>query len=1297
MFRSLAAAEKAALAGEGGDFESQFCRDLQDEILSSSPSNAPERVFPFATTVTSSPSRRKANGDFDEGTVEQRLDATGDIVKPAEPAIIKSINPQPRPSSAPAAVGEDAASKTQGIVWKRIFRRNSNCCMRAFDEDGNELSVCKLSELEREKQAAMVAVGTMDLDDLTQKSAMSLTQENTPSAYHQFDIQRHIRDEYPSTATPDDTDTPPIPRTQNQASLPSKQHASTRTESTTAHTYEENDPRYIQLNFDPSSFVNADADADAEDEDEDGVSQDPSFAAPQIEHTNSYEPQTPAPPMNPFNRKGSVLKPSQMFGATQPSSVGRRVSPTSSRPSPDVYNDFSSPPKRSRLRSSPLAARNDVENDTSPLQSSVRHLLARSNSASTDLPSAIKPRTSGVQSFDGGLRMQRSGATHEPRPYRSMKESQERRNGFSQSDTDSDSDSSIDARSRKRLERERRIQQELSSIGRMPTSSRPSSASAVEIPSTSRRQNWQERCKGAAPPMRSSQEDAQSSRPSSAAFEVLSTSRRRSIQEEYVAQCEGKDARDTQQETQATQESINDTPPDDVVADSQAVPVKEDTVDDDDHSSDVAPASGIPDEDEPARPPVSEGQQSNDVHASTPPPNMVPIDRWIESRSEQDSVHGSVVTASPPEPPEPSLPLQELSMNQNNLRTPMITKNQLFSDGPETVPETSPPERTVMEQRSPQEERLRPMGEIANISFDANGVDDLADLPGFTQDVDFENAMRLRSSPEPPPRMPARRVSIARVSEATAISSIATTFTEVATAATIPSPAEVVQQAAPLVEEASCTDVPAEAGTLDQADNIAVPIEQQTSHIADQTAAVDGDDISATEGLDDTTDPIPAPASTKRTGLRTKSELKGPSRALRRSGSTSRGTTPSSGVSKQAPKTKAIAPPSTNRSSAASVSNPVAETSAPAPVDEVENATPANQPPAPTVPASLSTRSSKRKTASADKQSTPAPLLKRTLKRKSGPKIIDDSVAPTRSSKRQSIARDAKEDSEDPLALLTPAVAISRMSPSGALFANMAFAVSYQKREQEKDQVTKIIRENGGRILNDGFDTLFETLQPKELNAELTLSATNKLLGFSALIADEHSRKAKYMQALALGLPCISGQWVLSCVSKGVILDWSPFLLCAGQSSFLGNVMKSRVLPRYAATEANLETTLDARDKLLDGKSVLMVTGRGKADKRKPYVFLTRALGPSRIGQVGDLSEARTKLGSETWDLLYADSPHHTAAATVFGSENSSGGSKKRKRGPTTAEDSTPSPKRIRVIDDETMIQSLILGQIMEV
>ena len=202
----------------------------------------------------------------------------------------------------------------------------------------------------------------------------------------------------------------------------------------------------------------------------------------------------------------------------------------------------------------------------------------------------------------------------------------------------------------------------------------------------------------------------------------------------------------------------------------------------------------------------------------------------------------------------------------------------------------------------------------------------------------------------------------------------------------------------------------------------------------------------------------------------------------------------------------------------------------------------------------------------------------------------------------------------------------------------MIFAVSYIGHEHDKGEDTKAILNQGGRILPYGFDSLFDSSKGDE-NEELALSPSAKPVGFVALIADEHSRKAKYMQALALGLPCISGHWITACVTKNTIVDWSPYLLCAGQSSPLGNAHKSRVLQPYPAGEAKLEDTFASRGKLLEGKSVLLVTGKGKAyEKRKAYSFLAHALGPARISRVADYQDARKKLSQDQeWDLLYVD------------------------------------------------------------
>jgi len=339
--------------------------------------------------------------------------------------------------------------------------------------------------------------------------------------------------------------------------------------------------------------------------------------------------------------------------------------------------------------------------------------------------------------------------------------------------------------------------------------------------------------------------------------------------------------------------------------------------------------------------------------------------------------------------------------------------------------------------------------------------------------------------------------------------------------------------------------------------------------------------------------------------------------------------------------------------------------------------------------------------AADEKKHTPAPPAgKRSSKRKSGPILVDDeevAALPARSSKPKSTGHINSDSSENPLALLADStITVSRSKErGGGIFNDMAFAVSYVKQQSEKENVSTLIT-----------GTLSKPrAQHGDVDSELKISPAATSIGFTALIADEHSRKAKYMQALALGIPCISGYWISACVTKDVLVDWAPYLLCAGQSSYLGNAIRSRILQPYSAIDASFPETFSARDRLLDGKSILLVNGKGKAgEKRKAYVFLTRAMGPSRLGQVVDLAEAKKKLldseaGDNDWDLLYVENDVNKAATAVFGfsSAASSGRSKKRKRSPNAEDENLEqTPKKIRVISDEVVIQSLILGQLLD-
>ncbi|WAO94121.1 BRCT domain-containing protein [Fusarium falciforme] len=274
------------------------------------------------------------------------------------------------------------------------------------------------------------------------------------------------------------------------------------------------------------------------------------------------------------------------------------------------------------------------------------------------------------------------------------------------------------------------------------------------------------------------------------------------------------------------------------------------------------------------------------------------------------------------------------------------------------------------------------------------------------------------------------------------------------------------------------------------------------------------------------------------------------------------------------------------------------------------------------------------------------------------------------------------------------------------LFEGMVFAISFQNqvKQQERTKLETKITQAGGTILAEGFQDMFEhssimnttSLVIDEEDA-LKLTKAGCESGFTALIADSHSRKAKYMQALALGLPCLAHQWITACLNKGAIVDWEPYILCAGASAVLGNAIRSRTLTPYSAVDAKLAEVIDQRPRLLDGQRVLVVVDSKKSrnDAKEPYIFLATVLGPS-ISRVFSTQQARDVLqehekAGNPFDWLYIDKGTGTVEA-VLGPTEVTGNKRRRK--------SSQVPLRVgnmRVLDDELVIQSLILGRIVEV
>ena len=314
--------------------------------------------------------------------------------------------------------------------------------------------------------------------------------------------------------------------------------------------------------------------------------------------------------------------------------------------------------------------------------------------------------------------------------------------------------------------------------------------------------------------------------------------------------------------------------------------------------------------------------------------------------------------------------------------------------------------------------------------------------------------------------------------------------------------------------------------------------------------------------------------------------------------------------------------------------------------------------------------------------------------------------------------------SERPSTPSTPSSRTRRAKPSGltqsrsisastrsndGIFNNMAFAVTNVGRSEDNERIKTEISSNGGIILDNGFDELFRipplarTTGPQDLHADASFKLTPaaKDLGFTCLIADKYCRRAKFIQALALGIPCLATRWITDCVIKQCVLPWAPYLLPSGESAFLGGAARSRILQPFTAEVSTLSEIIENRPKMLDNASVLLIMEKGQEEIMKQHPLITHALGASKIARainedaaVKAVSDAQA-LG-QPWDFVFSYNKEKAVEDRLFGT-NQTG--RKRKRGRESevhAGQGRDKRSKIRVVGNEFVIQSLILGMLVE-
>ncbi|KAF4614521.1 hypothetical protein D9613_003123 [Agrocybe pediades] len=155
---------------------------------------------------------------------------------------------------------------------------------------------------------------------------------------------------------------------------------------------------------------------------------------------------------------------------------------------------------------------------------------------------------------------------------------------------------------------------------------------------------------------------------------------------------------------------------------------------------------------------------------------------------------------------------------------------------------------------------------------------------------------------------------------------------------------------------------------------------------------------------------------------------------------------------------------------------------------------------------------------------------------------------------------------------------------------------NFQDYEAQKERVNDAANMAGFTIIDDITQVLcLEEQYFADNNRTVLKREDMKWIGHGIdrifLIADTNNQKPKYLLALALGIPCLSHDWLHHSISKKTVLDWSSYLLPVGWSDSLGANPSQYINLNWGETFDHVEkiTSNPFGIRLFAGKSFLCV------------------------------------------------------------------------------------------------------------
>ncbi len=277
------------------------------------------------------------------------------------------------------------------------------------------------------------------------------------------------------------------------------------------------------------------------------------------------------------------------------------------------------------------------------------------------------------------------------------------------------------------------------------------------------------------------------------------------------------------------------------------------------------------------------------------------------------------------------------------------------------------------------------------------------------------------------------------------------------------------------------------------------------------------------------------------------------------------------------------------------------------------------------------------------------------------------------------VAAPSRALSRAPLARSSPtkARAAPRAGRAG-IFKGALFCLTNSEFDDHREELLRLIEENGGAILDAGLHEVME-LAKGAAGGALELEAMPSLREFSffAVLSNNYCRSAKYLEALAVGWPILLDVFVHDAVKHGSgVAAWPRYLLPAGFLQRMGCVRLLEVFDFRVGYGAGLDLAaqLSRRNRILSDAHVLVM----QTDKRNLCEFIFHALGARRLSYVAQDSDVLAAADGGL-NLIYEGNASMLKERKGVARRRKSG---RRGRGGATV--------RLAVIDWEWVVQCII-------